>query len=255
MSTHEGCFTGETASEFLFGDLVKWPVGNQTGDVQRALVPYSFCFKSFAMPSPNTSSTHGRWGEMSRAAATVLLLVYLTGLTLTVIGNTSSGSALLVSVVKGRLFSPWMTPAWLDLGFDYFFTYAQPTDAALRLEVRPHGDAHWQSAPGTGATGLRAVRWQRLLRAMLVSEAEPGREGLLPAAVGAGLFDRCDSEDVDLQVLVVPQPDRQAPVAAAGPAVLYAARVRRVAGGEVQLIRTEARREVAPVVPTAGGTQ
>ncbi len=255
MSTHEGCFTGETAPEFLFGDLVKWPVGNQTGDVQRALVPYSFCFKSFAMPSPNTSSTHGRWGEMPRAAATVLLLVYLTGLTLTVIGNTSSGSALLVSVVKGRLFSPWMTPAWLDLGFDYFFTYAQPTDAALRLEVRPHGDAAWQSAPGTGATGPRAVRWQRLLRAMLVSEAEPGREGLLPAAVGAGLFDWCDSEDVDLQVLVVPQPDRQAPVAAAGPAVLYAARVRRVAGGEVQLIRTEARREVAPVVPTAGGTQ
>jgi len=202
------------------------------------------------MPTPVVSSTHSRWGEMPRAVATALLAFYLTGLALTVIGNTSSGSALLVNVVKGRLFSPWMTPAWLDLGFDYFFTYAQPTDAALRLEVRPHGDAPWKSTPGAMATGPRAVRWQRLFQAILASEAEPGREGLLPASVGAGLFDWCGSEeDIDLQLLVIPQPDRQAPLAAANPAVLYAARVRRLAGGEVQLIKTEARREVAPVVP------
>ena len=60
------------------------------------------------------------WGEVSRSLATLVLVVYLTGLGLSVACNSGSGSSLLLGVVKERLFSFWNVPPWLDLGFDYF---------------------------------------------------------------------------------------------------------------------------------------
>lgn len=195
------------------------------------------------------------WGEMPRAVATVILAIYLVGLTLTVVANSGSGTAVVVGVVKGRLFDPWMTPAWLDLGFDYFLTYGQPADASHCLEVRSHEEADWRPYPEAKFIGPREVRWQRLLRAVVMSEDEPGREGLLPAALGAGFFGPTSSMDVDIRILVEPRPERQAPLAQPKSEVIYEARVRQFADGEVQLIKAEGRREVAPVVAPMGVPQ
>ena len=82
----------------------------------------------------NKHSERGSWGEIPRACATVFLAIYFTGLGLTVACNTSSGSSLLLSVVKGKLFSFWLVPPWLDLGFDYFLTYGQQADATRYLD-------------------------------------------------------------------------------------------------------------------------
>jgi hypothetical protein len=185
--------------------------------------------------------------------ATVLLAVYLVGLGLTVMSNSGSGGSLLIGVIKGRLFSPWLVPAWLDLGFDHPITYGQQADADHRLEVRAHGDETWQAGPGANTGGPRAARWQRLLRAVVASEQEPGREGVLPAGFGTALFAACGSDDVDVRILIQPRPERQLPLALADPMVAYQARLRRLSGGELQLIKTEAHREVAPVAP-AGET-
>ena len=207
------------------------------------------------MPSQPTTATRTEqtgWGEVPRAVATVLLAVYLVGLGLTVVGNSGSGASLLVGVIKGRLFSPWLVPAWLDLGFDHPITYGQQADADHWLEVRPHGDTTWQAGPGVSTSGPRAARWQRLLRAVVSSEQEPGREGLLPAGFGTALFAACGSDDVDLRIMIRPRPERQLPLAVPDPVAIYQARLRQLSGGELQLIKTEARREVAPVVAPGG---
>jgi len=207
-----------------------------------------------AEPAAVTKSEPAGWGDLPRAVATVLLAVYLVGLGLTVAGNSGSGASLLVSVIKGRLFSPWLVPAWLDLGFDHPVTYGQQADADHRLEVRPHGEPVWQAGPGGNTSGPRAARWQRLLRAVVSSEQEPGREGLLPAGFGTAVFAACGSEDIDLRIMIQPRPERQLPLAVPDPVVAYAARLRRLSGGELQLIKTEARREVAPVASPGRGT-
>ena len=195
------------------------------------------------------------WGELPRAVATVCLVVYLVGLGLTVVGNTGSGASLIVSVVKGRLFSPLLVPPWLDLGFDHPVTYGQQADADHQLELRSHGAAGWQAGPGATAAGPAATRWQRLFRTVSTSEQEPGRQGLLPAGFAATLFAASGSEDIDLRIVVQPRPERQLPLATPEPVVAYQARLRRLSSGELQLIKTEARREVAPVAAPAGGAR
>lgn len=203
---------------------------------------------------------------MTQAVVTVALAVYLLGLTLTIVGNTGSGSSALIRTVKSRLWSPWMVPLWLDLGFDYRLTYGSEEDADHALEVRPYGDpkAATVRLPGR-LVGERASRWRRLARAMVVVDDDADRDGLLAAAVGRGMFDDLAGKDLagkdlggqdrgsqDLGVSIVRTPlvDRGGPPTS--PAQVYSARVRMV-GGELQLLRSEPRGEVAPLVrPIAG---
>jgi hypothetical protein len=191
---------------------------------------------------------------MVRAAVTVILGLYLVGLALAVAGNSASGSSALVRTIHRRLFSPWMTPPWLDLGYDTKLTYGLPDDADHRIEVRRQGSpatARPLVLPAGGMWGERARRWRRLARAAVIAEQDPDREALLPAAIGAGLFDDVGGEDLALRILRDVRPDR-AEVAAAGETPprseqAYAARVRRV-DGELQLIKNEPQEELAPVI-------
>jgi hypothetical protein len=183
------------------------------------------------------------------ATITVALCVYLCGLTLSIIGNTRSGSSALVRVVKGRLFAPWLVPAWLDLGFEHRLTWGVPEDADHALEIRGQaGGRTTFKEPGRGG-GERAARWRRLARG-IASDAEGGENAaILASAVAAGAFADLGTEDVRIRVLRSPVPDRDAgttpPVEQA-----YAARVRRI-GGDVQLIKDEPRGELAPLVEPA----
>jgi len=182
----------------------------------------------------------------------VALAVYLLGLFLSIIGNSGSGSSALVRTIKSRLFAPWMVPPWLDLGFDYRLTYGMEDDADHSLEVRRQGDAKASPVrlPGT-LTGERAARWRRLARAMATVDDDSDRDGLLAAAVGQGMFDNLNAEDLVVSVVRTPLADRDGPPTS--PVSAYSARIRMV-GGEVQLIRSEPRGEVAPLVrPAAGG--
>jgi hypothetical protein len=99
--------------------------------------------------------------------------------------------------------------------------------------------------------GERARRWRRLARAAVIAEQDPDREALLPAAMGAGLFDDVGGEDLSLRILREVRPERAevATVGAGQPRFeqAYAARVRRV-DGELQLIKNEPKEELAPVV-------
>ena len=199
---------------------------------------------------------------MTQAVVTVALAVYLLGLTLSIVGNTASGSSALIRTVKSRLWSPWMVPLWLDLGFDYRLTYGSEEDADHALEVRPYGDPKNATVRLPGRlVGERASRWRRLARAMVVVDDDADRDGLLAAAVGRGMFDDLGGQDLggqdlggqDLGVSIVRTPlvDRGGPPTS--PVQVYSARVRMV-GGELQLLRSEPRGEVAPLVrPAAGG--
>ena len=201
----------------------------------------------------NKHSERGSWGEIPRACATVFLAIYFTALGLTVACNTSSGSSLLLSVVKGKLFSFWLVPPWLDLGFDYPLAYGQQSDAAHYLELREHGTENWIKLSGIDEDHSQSIRWQRLLRSVVASEEEAGREGLLPAGFSEAAFSLCESDDIFLRIFVQPRPERQLPLDNPAPIVLYEARLRRLAGGDIQLIKSEHRREMAPVISGSGG--
>ena len=84
-------------------------------------------------------------------------------------------SSLLLSVVKGKLFSFWLVPPWLDLGFDYFLTYGQQADATRYLELRKHGEDNWLRLSGPNVNYQQSIRWQRLLRSVVSSDEEAGR--------------------------------------------------------------------------------
>ena len=182
---------------------------------------------------------------------TVALGAYLVGLVLTVAVNTTSGGSWLLSTVKGRLFSPWMVPLWLDLGFDYRLTHGFEDDADHFLDVRRHDDPHGhrkQRLPD-GLWGERAARWRRLARAAALPMDDADREAVLPTAIGRGLFEDLGSTDVVVRVMRRPLPERGSPPA--DPAQVSIARIRLV-GEEIQLIRQEPRGEVAPLTPRPG---
>ena len=99
---------------------------------------------------------------VTQAAVTVALSIYLVGLVLSIVGNTGSGSSAVVRTIKSRLFSPWMVPPWLDLGFDYRLTYGSDEDGDFSVEVRRQGDGKAAPVRLPGRlTGERAARWRR----------------------------------------------------------------------------------------------
>jgi hypothetical protein len=100
-----------------------------------------------------------------------------------------------------------------------------------------------------------SIRWQRLLRSAIASEEDLTREGILPAGFSKAAFTVCESDDIDLRILVLPRPERQAPINAPTPIVLYQARIRRIDDNDIQLIKSESRREMAPVVSQEGGAE
>jgi hypothetical protein len=192
--------------------------------------------------------------EGFRGFVSIALTLYLLGFTLTVACNSSSGSSTLLRTVKSKLFSPWMVPLWLDIGFDERLTYGQIDDADYLIMVEP-----WESSgedmsirlPAKGASGVAAARWRQL-----ASWLEPGMvpedvAGLLPSAMAENLFDDVGAEDVRVRTMRVVLTDREEFSAedAAEPqyAPVAVARVRRVAGS-VQLLPVEQERDVAPVV-------
>jgi hypothetical protein len=201
----------------------------------------------------STPGSPGRPSEAVRAAVTGAIILCLIGLVLSIAGNSDSGSSALVRTIKARLFSPWLVPLWLDLGFDYRLTYGAPEDADHALDIRRHGDDRGAAVrlPGSLA-GERAARWRRLARAIAADVDDADRDGLLAAAVGRGGFGELAAEDVTLRIVRTPPTDRGA--APPQTATAYAARVRLVAG-ELQLLRQEARGEVAPLArpPSARG--
>ncbi len=199
--------------------------------------------------------------ETVRGFVSLFLALYLLGCALTVAGNSGSGASLLVSTVKSRLFSPWMVPLWLDLGFDYRLTYGQLDDADHVIVVEPWdatAEAQAIRFPAAGSSGIAANRW-RTLAGWLEPEIVPEEvAGLLPTAMAESLFDQLGSEDLRVRCLRFAMPERSTFDAAAEPALEQAtvARVRRVAGS-VQLLPVEEQRDVAPVVSPAsdqGGT-
>lgn len=192
--------------------------------------------------------------EGVRGIISILLSLYLLGFVLTVAGNSGSGASLFVRTVKSKLFSPWMVPLWLDLGFDYRLTYGQLEDADHLIVVEPWDgpiDGKTVRFPAAASSGVAAQRW-RTLAGWLEPESVPEEvAGLLPTAVAESLFDELGSEDLRVRCLRVAMPERSAfSTAASGDrAVEQAAvvRVRRVAGN-VQLLPVEEQRDVAPVV-------
>jgi hypothetical protein len=201
---------------------------------------------SIRVPESVTDPAVPALPESSRAAITVALCCYLIGLALTMLGNTASGSSALVRTVKGRLFAPWMVPAWLDLGFDYPLASggAGAADHALEVGLQPPTAGRPARFPGSLA-GAQAARWRRLARAVADAADDADRGGPLAAAIGRGLFATLGGEDVMVRVVRTPPPERGAPPRAAETA--YAARVRS-REGELQLLRSEPRVEVAPLV-------
>lgn len=192
--------------------------------------------------------------ETVQAAVSVLIGVYLLGLLLSILGNTVSGSSALVRTIKGRLFSPWMAPAWLDLGFDHPLTYGRPEDSDHLIEVRTNaaeadgGAGETLQFPGF-RTKERAARWRRLARSIALAAVEDAAAPLA-AGVGAGRFTASGSEDLTVRVLRRPIEDRTAAPRPPRLEQVYAARVRSVAG-ELQLVELggEAKRsELAPLV-------
>jgi hypothetical protein len=188
------------------------------------------------------------------ALASVALAVYLVGLVLTIAGNSVSGSSALLRTIKQRLFSPWMGPAWLDLGFDHPLTYGLPDDSDHGLEVRRFAATGVEAKgeplrlPGD-RTGERAARWRRLARR--IASAGSDESGVsLAAGVGEGAFEAVGGKDVSVRAVRWPLEEREAPAQASRPVKPYEARVRLVAG-ELQLVELggEAKRgELAPVL-------
>lgn len=196
--------------------------------------------------APRSTGPRGP-SDAVKAIVTVALGVYLVGLGLTILGNSASGPSALVRTIKGRLFAPWLQPAWLDLGFEHHLTHGVPDDADHALELEA-----WDGRGGDAAIvlpddagGERAARWRRLAKAIAVGGA--GDPAVLAAAVGRGAFADLGSEDVRLRVVRWPLPERAGPPSDDEPLPIYTARV-RVVDGTLQLIKREPRGELAPLI-------
>ncbi len=194
-------------------------------------------------------------GETFRGLVSVAICFYFLGFLLTVAANSGSGSSALLRTVKTRLFSPWMVPAWLDIGFDHRLSYGLPDDADHRISVQPFAGGESVRLPEPGIVGLRAARWRRLAGWLEPEAVDPDSQGLLATAIAAGLFERLDSDDLMIESQRVVMPEMAAARAAGGldEATLeraFAARVRSV-GGSVQMLPVEEQRDVAPVLPQA----
>jgi hypothetical protein len=182
----------------------------------------------------------------------VAIGVYLVGLVLAMAGNSVSGSSALVRTIKARLFSPWMQPAWLDLGFDHPLTYGSPENADHTLEVRSRGkNPAVVTLPGN-RQGEQAARWRRLARVIAVASVD-GNVPPMIAGIGEGAFGDLGAEDVTVRILRRELPERTTQSVDDRPRQPYAARVRRVAG-ETQVIElggAAKQAELAPVLREA----
>jgi hypothetical protein len=206
-------------------------------------------------PAPPKRSSPRPLSETVQAAASVALAIYLTGLVLTIAANSVSGSSALLRTIKSRLFSPWMAPAWLDLGFDHPLTYGAAEDADHILEVRGWSREDTPIRRPGPRSGERGRRWRRLARGIAAGVATE-TAAPLAAGVGSGGFEAVGADDVTVRVLRRPLEDRLAPPAEPRLLQAYAVRVREV-DGELQLIELggEAKRaELAPVLPATGAT-
>ena len=201
-----------------------------------------------------------------RGPATMLLVVYLVGLGLSVAANTASGTSRVVGTLKDRLFAPWMVPLWLDLGHDTRLTYGLPEDADHHFEIRPavsrparpgNGPATAVLRfPATGDHSERGARWRRLAVATVRAEEDAEQAGVLPAAIGAGLFRAAGDDDLEVRIVRRVAPDYESARSPRRDETALKVRVRRLAG-ELQLIPLPPAEEVAPLVdpapPTGGG--
>jgi hypothetical protein len=210
-------------------------------------------------PPPDRPVSPRPLSEVTQAAASVALGVYLLGLVLAILGNSVSGSSALVRTLKDRLFSPWMAVGWLDLGFDHPFTYGRPEDSDHLIEIRSGlvgGSAERDPMRFPGfRTKERAARWHRLARSIALAAAEDAAAPLA-AGVGAATFTAGGSHDLTVRVLRSMVQERTAAPEAVRFEQVYAARV-RTAAGELQLVELggEAKRgELAPLVPTETAT-
>jgi len=193
--------------------------------------------------------------ERTLAVASVALAVYLVGLVLTIAGNSVSGSSALVRTIKQRLFSVWMAPAWLDLGFDHPLTYGTPEDADHGLEIRRFAESEAPLRLPGDRTGERAARWRRLAR-RIAAAGEDDAAVILAAGVGQGGLGALEVDDVIVRAIRWPLEERSSGAAAPRSVKAYEARVRLV-DGEIQLVELggEAKRaELAPVVRGAAGS-
>jgi len=190
-------------------------------------------------------SPSDRPSDAVRAVVTVAIALVLVGLGLAIATNSLSGSSALLGTVKSRLFSPWLVPAWLDLGWDYRLTYGLDEDADHEIEIARRGGESAAIMLPADRGGERAARWRRLARTIAVGGLD-GDGGVVAAGVGRGGFGVTGTTDVDVRVFRVPQPERGAAIEAEATQV-YAARVRRV-GDDVQLIRDEPLGELAPLI-------
>jgi hypothetical protein len=202
-------------------------------------------------PRSNSAEPSSLPAGWLRSLVSVAIATYLVGLGLTLLANTDAGTSRLVRTIKGRLFSPWLVPAWLDLGFAQPLTYGEPDDADQRIEIAPHGRAPERATPLVmpgELRGERAARWRRLARAIASPRTTEEDAADLAAAVAAWSFPGLGCEDVDLRVMRSGRPDRTEPGSVPADERAFAARVRRVAG-DLQLLKAEPRGEVAPPVP------
>ena len=197
----------------------------------------------------------------------MLLVVYLVGLGLCVAGNTASGTSRVVGTLKDRLFAPWMVPLWLDLGHDTRLTYGLPEDADHHIEIWPavspparpgNGPATAVLRfPATGDHSERGARWRRLAAATVLAEEDAEQAGVLPAAIGAGLFRAAGDDDLEVRIVRRVAPDYESARSPRRDETALEVRVRRL-DGELQLIPLPPAEEVAPLVdtapPTGGGT-
>ena len=194
--------------------------------------------------------------ETMLAAVSVAIILYLVGLVLTIMGNSVSGASPLVRTIKGRLFTPWLAPAWLDLGFDHPLTYGRPEDGDHLLvigEFEPSGGGSKTDVRLPGERrGERAARWRRLARRTALAAVEDAAAPLA-AGIGIGGFDLVGNDDVEVRILRRLVGQRDDPPGPPRLSQTYAARVRRV-DGDLQLIELggeDRQSELAPIIPPA----
>jgi len=213
-------------------------------------------------------TTAGALPETLRSPATLLLGLYLVGLGLCLAGNTASGTSLLIGTVKDRLFAPWMVPLWLDLGHDTRLTYGLPEDADHHLEIRLAGKLAGKPAgkgegrptaalrlPAAGDHSERGARWRRLATAAVLAEEDAEQAGVLPAAIGAGVFAAAGADDLEIRIVRSVPPDYESARSTSRTETALEVRVRR-RDGELQVIPLPPAEEVAPLIdaaPVSGG--
>lgn len=187
-----------------------------------------------------------------RTLLSFLLFLHLFALAVGVTSN-DAASQLETGLRKTPLVVPYLQTLLMDLSYSFNLTFGpsdtDASDAESWIEIdltTPGGPKRLQLPPPGIEPRQRQRHYESLVRTAAAQMANPNRESVLPAAIARSLVRQYGATGGTIRIVRNTLPDEPFRPFTPAQRTLYEARI-LVAAGQVELFKTEAASESAPV--------